>query len=131
MFRVPMAAVPLNIMCSKRCATPVMPGRSWTDPTLATQPAATFGSPGRGKSSNVKPLSSTTSSTGTCCAPAVTPTHTAASASAPMNVLMLPSNASPAGRPGRIPPECVTTHRPSQADPGDRAGLTLHYESAP
>ena len=72
MSRVPIARVPLNIMCSNRCATPVMPGRSYTEPTLATQPAATLGSPGRGTSSRVRPLSSSCSITSTCWAPAGT-----------------------------------------------------------
>jgi len=45
---------------------PVMPGRSLTDPTFATQPAATFGSPLRGTISTVRPLSRTNS----CTAPA-------------------------------------------------------------
>ena len=73
MSRVPIVCVPLNIMCSNRCATPVMPGRSYTEPTLATQPAATFGSPGRGTSSRVRPLSSSCSITSTCWAPAGAP----------------------------------------------------------
>ena len=44
-LEVPIVWVPLNIMCSKRWATPVTPGRSLTEPTLATQPQATLGSP--------------------------------------------------------------------------------------
>ena len=38
-----MVGVPLNIMCSKRCAMPVMPSRSLELPTCATQPPATDG----------------------------------------------------------------------------------------
>ena len=38
-----MVGVPLNIMCSKRWAMPVMPGRSLALPTCATQPAGNGG----------------------------------------------------------------------------------------
>ena len=38
MSLVPMTRVPLNIMCSKRWLMPVMPSRSFTEPTCATQP---------------------------------------------------------------------------------------------
>ena len=41
--RVPIVFVPLNIMCSKRWAIPVMPGRSLALPTRASQPKAMVG----------------------------------------------------------------------------------------
>src|SRR5215213_5575457 len=50
---------------------PVMPGCSLTEPTRATQPAATFGSPLRCTSSSRIPLSRTTCCTGTFCAAAI------------------------------------------------------------
>ena len=68
MFLVPTVRVPLNIMCSKRCESPVMPGRSLTEPVRVTQPAAMLGSPLRGTISTRRPLSNKTSCTGTFCA---------------------------------------------------------------
>ena len=53
-----MVRVPLNIMCSKRWAMPVIPGRSFTEPTLAIQPAEMLGSPRRGTMSTFSPFSS-------------------------------------------------------------------------
>ena len=51
--RVPITSVPLNIMCSKKWLMPVIPGRSFTDPTLATQPAVmVFGCSGGGGGGN-------------------------------------------------------------------------------
>ena len=61
MSLVPMVFVPLNIMCSKKWLRPVMPGRSFTEPTRATQPAATVGDSWRSKSSHFMPLPRTTS----------------------------------------------------------------------
>ncbi len=43
MSLVPMVLVPLNIMCSKKCEMPVIPGRSLAEPTWATQPVAMVG----------------------------------------------------------------------------------------
>ena len=43
MFFVPIVFVPLNIMCSKKWLIPVIPGRSFTEPTWAVQPAAIVG----------------------------------------------------------------------------------------
>ena len=43
MFVVPIVLVPLNIMCSKKWLIPVIPGRSFTEPTRAVQKAATVG----------------------------------------------------------------------------------------
>src|ERR1035441_4987154 len=63
-----MVGVPLNIMCSKRCAMPVMPRRSFELPTCATQPPATVGSSCRSTSSSRIPLPRFFSTTGTCCA---------------------------------------------------------------
>ena len=63
MSLVPMTFVPLNIMCSKKWLRPVMPGRSFTEPTRAVQPAATVGDSWRSKSSHFIPLPSTTSVT--------------------------------------------------------------------
>ena len=40
---VPMVWVPLNIMCSKKWLIPVIPGRSFAEPTWAVQPASTVG----------------------------------------------------------------------------------------
>ena len=40
---VPIVFVPLNIMCSKKWLIPVIPGRSFTEPTWAVQPAAIVG----------------------------------------------------------------------------------------
>ena len=94
MFVVPMVRVPLNIMCSKRCEMPVMPGRSFTEPTFATQPAATLGSPLRGTISTFMPLSSTISWTATCCAVAASG-HSATAATTARNrhalIMGLPS----------------------------------------
>ena len=63
MSLVPTVFVPLNIMCSKKWLRPVMPGRSFAEPTRATQPAATVGVSWRSKSRNFMPLPRTTSST--------------------------------------------------------------------
>jgi len=63
---VPIVLVPLNIMCSKKWLIPVMPGRSFTEPTRAVHPAATVGDSCRSKSSHFIPLSSTTSVTSIC-----------------------------------------------------------------
>ncbi len=65
---VPIVCVPLNIMCSKKWARPVIPGRSLAEPTWATQAAATVVSSGRFTSRNRMPLSSSNSSTGTAAA---------------------------------------------------------------
>ena len=43
MSLVPIVLVPLNIMCSKKWLMPVIPGRSFTEPTCAVQPAAMVG----------------------------------------------------------------------------------------
>src|SRR5262245_2810429 len=51
-----MACDPLNIMCSNRWEIPVMPGRSFTEPTWATQPPATVGERWRGTSSSFMPF---------------------------------------------------------------------------
>ncbi len=69
---VPMTWVPLNIMCSKKWLMPVMPGRSFTEPTRATHPAATVGESWRSKSSHFMPFASWYSSTAIWgfCAPA-------------------------------------------------------------
>ena len=40
---VPIVFVPLNIMCSKKWLSPVIPGRSLAEPTRAVQPAAMVG----------------------------------------------------------------------------------------
>ena len=58
-----MTCVPLNIMCSNRCAIPVMPGRSFDEPTCATQPHDTVGERCLGTSSTRMPFPSTCSST--------------------------------------------------------------------
>ncbi len=64
---VPIVSVPLNIMCSKKWLMPVMPGRSLTEPTLATQPAAmTLGWSVRGRRRNFIPLSRVKTSGATC-----------------------------------------------------------------
>ena len=55
---VPIVGVPLNIMCSKRWLMPVMPGRSFTLPTLATQPQAIVGSSFRGRRRSFIPFDS-------------------------------------------------------------------------
>ena len=66
MSLVPMVRVPLNIMCSKRWLMPVMPARSLTEPTCATQPATTVGESWRSKSSQRMPLGSVSSWTLIC-----------------------------------------------------------------
>src|ERR1017187_2283607 len=63
-----MVGVPLNIMCSKRCAMPVIPSRSFELPTCATQPPETVGSSWRSTSSSRIPLARSFSTTGTFCA---------------------------------------------------------------
>ena len=64
-----MVSVPLNIMCSKKWLMPVMPGRSFTEPTLASQPAAmVLGWSWRGTRRNFMPLGSVKSSGSTCWA---------------------------------------------------------------
>src|SRR5512137_822915 len=70
---VPTTWVPLNIMCSNKWDSPVIPGRSLTEPTLATQPAATLGSPFLGIIRNRNPFCKTYSWTPTCCAQATAP----------------------------------------------------------
>src|SRR5579872_2071089 len=60
-----MVSVPLNIMCSKRWAVPVMPGRSLEEPTCATQPPAMDGSSWRSTSRSFMPLARVFSTTGT------------------------------------------------------------------
>ena len=73
---VPIVWVPLNIMCSKKWARPVIPGRSFAEPTWAAQAAATVVSSGRLTSRKRMPLSSSNSSTGTAAAvvPSCAPT---------------------------------------------------------
>ena len=66
MSLVPMVRVPLNIMCSKKWLMPVMPARSFTEPTCATQPAAMVGDSWRSKSSQRMPLGSVSSWTLIC-----------------------------------------------------------------
>jgi hypothetical protein len=67
--RVPIVSVPLNIMCSKKWLMPVMPGRSFTEPTFASQPAATvFGWSWRGTSRNFIPFGRFRISGSTCWA---------------------------------------------------------------
>jgi hypothetical protein len=66
MSLVPMVRVPLNIMCSKKWLSPVMPGRSFTDPTCATQPAAIVGDSWVSNSSQRIPLGSVSSCTLIC-----------------------------------------------------------------
>ena len=61
MFLVPMVRVPLNIMCSKRWLIPVIPSRSFTEPTWATQPPTTVGESWRSKSSQRIPFGSANS----------------------------------------------------------------------
>src|SRR5262245_40979546 len=63
MLVVPIVRVPLNIMCSKKWLMPVMPGRSLTEPTRASQPTLTVGDSWRSKSSHFMPLPSVYSST--------------------------------------------------------------------
>src|ERR1043166_9354861 len=60
-----MAGVPLNIMCSKRWAMPVMPGRSLELPTWATQPPAMVGSSWRSTRRTDMPLARVFWRTGT------------------------------------------------------------------
>src|SRR6266850_3659928 len=60
-----MVGVPLNIMCSKRWAMPVIPGRSLELPTCATQPPATVGSSCRWTRRSLIPFGSVFSITGT------------------------------------------------------------------
>src|ERR1043166_8905631 len=62
---VPMGGVPLNIMCSKRWAMPVMPGRSLELPTWATQPPAMVGSSWRSTRRTDMPLARVFWRTGT------------------------------------------------------------------
>ncbi len=63
MSLVPMVRVPLNIMCSNRWLIPVMPSRSFTEPTWATHPADTVGESWRSKRSQRMPLGRVNSST--------------------------------------------------------------------
>ncbi len=63
-----MVRVPLNIMCSKKWLMPVMPGRSFAEPTCATQPAETVDSSGRTTARNFMPFESSKVSTGTFAA---------------------------------------------------------------
>ena len=63
---VPMVWVPLNIMCSKKWLIPVIPGRSFTEPTWATHPVNTVGESWFSYSNHVIPLSRVTSSTAIC-----------------------------------------------------------------
>src|SRR3990172_8368868 len=65
MSRVPRVRLPLNIMCSKKWLIPVMPGLSFAEPTLATQPADTVASSGRTTARNFIPFESSKLSTGT------------------------------------------------------------------
>jgi hypothetical protein len=66
MSLVPMTRVPLNIMCSKRWLMPVMPSRSFTEPTWATHPPTTVGESWRSKSSQRIPFGSVNSCTLIC-----------------------------------------------------------------
>ena len=66
MSLVPMMRVPLNIMCSKKWLMPVMPSRSLTEPTWATQPPTTVGESWRSKSSQRIPFGSVNSWTLIC-----------------------------------------------------------------
>jgi len=80
-----MVLVPLNIMCSKKWLMPVMPGRSFTLPTLASQPAAiVLGWSCRGTSRNFMPLSSVKTSTSTCWATALALSAAEATMAAPV-----------------------------------------------
>ena len=98
-FEVPIVSVPLNIMCSKKWLMPVMPGRSFTEPTLATQPAAiTFGWSVRGRRRNFMPLSSVKTSGETCCAERGR--ATASAATAPKSARMNGSAVMPRDREG-------------------------------
>ncbi len=49
-------AEPWNIMCSKRCAKPVRPGRSFRDPTPYHRLTATTGTDGSRDSTTLSPL---------------------------------------------------------------------------
>src|SRR4030067_894924 len=51
-------------MCSNRCEIPVIPGRSFAEPTRATQHPAMVGERWRGMSTSFIPLDSTCSSNG-------------------------------------------------------------------
>ena len=62
---VPIVGVPLNIMCSNKCAMPVIPGRSLALPTRATQPPEIDGASCRSTSSTLSPLERKCSFTGT------------------------------------------------------------------
>jgi hypothetical protein len=80
---VPIVLVPLNIMCSKKWLMPVMPGRSLTLPTFASQPAEiVFGWSWRGTRMNFIPLSRTKVSASTfwACAGATMAIATAVAA---------------------------------------------------
>ena len=66
MSLVPMVRVPLNIMCSKRWLMPVMPSRSFTEPTCATHPPTTVGESWRSNSSQRMPLGRVNSCTSIC-----------------------------------------------------------------
>ena len=61
MSLVPIVLVPLNIMCSKRWLMPVIPSRSLTEPTWATQPAATVGDSCRSRRRKRMPFGSPSS----------------------------------------------------------------------
>ena len=52
--------VPLNIMCSKKCASPVMPGTSLRLPTCTQLNSAMFGMSWSGQTMTCMPLASVT-----------------------------------------------------------------------
>ena len=58
---VPTMRLPLNIMCSKKWATPVIPGRSLAEPTCATEPPMTVACAGRETTRNRMPFPSVNS----------------------------------------------------------------------
>ncbi len=60
---MPIERVPLNIMCSWKCEMPVMPGRSFTEPTRYARMQRISGASGRLTMSTLRPLGNTRSIT--------------------------------------------------------------------